>query len=95
MPGRADWRLATTVETLGRLDRAGFAWEFLRRNPRYRKEYSQISKATTRAPQVAEAVGQRWGLSFRLRSQAGDGRRSGHLATGARAAQRDPGPGAG
>ena len=91
MPGRADWRLATTVETLDHLDRAGFAWEFLRRNPRYRKEYSRISKATTRAPQIAEAVGQRWGLSFRLRSQASGGGRSGRLATGACASQRDPG----
>ena len=95
MPRKADWRLATTVETLHRIDRAGFAWEFLRRNPRYRKEYSQISKAATKASQVVETVGQRWGLSFRLRSQTGIGRRSGYLATGACASQRDPGPGAG
>lgn len=93
MPRRADWRLATTVETLDRLDRAGFAWEFLRRNPRYRYEYSQIRKGTRRATLVAEAIGQRWGLCFRLRSQGGVGRRSGHLATGACASQRDPGPG--
>ena len=95
MPRGADWRLATTVETLHRIDRAGFAWEFLRRNPGYRKEYSQIRKGAARATLMAEAVGQRWGLSFRLRSQAGIGRRSGHLATGARASQRDTGPGAG
>ena len=95
MPRRADWRSATTVETLNHLDRGGFAWEFLRRNPRYRKEYSQISKGAMRASPVVETVGQRWGLSFRLRSQAGDDRRSGHLATGACASLRDPGPGAG
>ena len=64
MPRRADWRSATTVETLDRLDRAGFAWEFLRRNPRYRKEYSQIRKDAARATPVAEALGQRWGLFF-------------------------------
>ena len=93
MPGRPDWRSASAVETVDRLDRAGFAWEFLRRNPRYRNEYSQIRKGATRATQVAEAAGRRWGLSFRLRSQAGIGRRSGHLATGACASQRDPGPG--
>lgn len=95
MPKRPDWRSASAVETLDRLDRAGFAWEFLRRNPRYRKEYSQLRKGATRATLAGEAVGQRWGLSFRLRSQAGIGRRSGHLATGACASQRDPGPGAG
>ena len=95
MARRPDWRSASAVETLDRLDRAGFAWEFLRRNPRYRKEYSQISKAAARATAVVETVGQRWGLSFRLRSQAGIGRRSSHLATGACASQRDPGPSAG
>src|SRR6185437_15077296 len=80
MPTRPDWRSASAVEMLDRLDRAGFAWEFLRRNPRYRKEYSQISRAAVRATARAESVGQRWGLSFRLRSKAGVGRRSGHLA---------------
>lgn len=95
MPRRADWRSETAVETLDRLDRAGFAWEFLRRNPRYRKEYSQISKAVTIAAPAVEAVAQRWGLSFRLRSQAGGDGRSGHLATRACASQRDPSPGAG
>ena len=95
MPKRPDWRSASAVETLDRLDRAGFAWEFLRRNPRYRNEYSQIRKGAPTATQVAEAVGRRWGLSFRLRSQAGDNSHSGPLATGVCAPQRDPGPGAG
>jgi hypothetical protein len=93
MPRRPDWRSATAVGTLNRLDRGGFAWEFLRRNPRYRREYNQISKEAPSAASVKEAVGQRWGLCFRLRSQAGIGRRSGHLETGACASQRDPGPG--
>lgn len=95
MPTRPDWRSASAVETLDRLDRAGFAWEFLRRNPRYRKEYSQIRKEAASATRVAEALGRRWGLSFRPRSQTRIERRSGHLATGACATQRDPGHGAG
>jgi hypothetical protein len=93
MPRRQDWRSAATVETLKRIDRGGFAWEFLRRNPRYRREYDQISKQVPSAASVREAVGQRWGLCFRLRSKAGDLRRSGDLATGACASQRDPGLG--
>ena len=95
MPRRPDWRSPSAVEALDRLDRAGFAWEFLRRNPRYRKDYSRIQKGAARASLVAQAVGHRWGLSFRLQSQAGIGCRSCHLATGACASQRDPGPGAG
>jgi len=93
MPKRPDWRSASAVETLHRLDRGGFAWEFLRRNPRYRNDYNQIRKGVPRATLVTEAVGQRWGLCFRLRSQAGICRCSGHLATGACASQRDPGLG--
>jgi len=93
MPKRPDWRSASAVETLHRIDRAGFAWEFLRRNPRYRNDYNQIRKGATRATRIAEAVGQRWGLCFRLRSQACIGRCSGHLATGADPSQRDSGLG--
>ena len=93
MPRRPDWRSASTVETLNRLDRGGFAWEFLRRNPRYRREYNQISKAPVSAASAKEAVGKQWGLCFRLRSQAGD-LRSSDLATGACAPQRNPGSGA-
>jgi len=94
MPRRPDWRSAIAVETLNRLDRSGFAWEFLRRNPRYRREYNQISKEAASEASVKEAVGQRWGLCFRLRSQAGNLGRSSNLATGACASQRNPGPGA-
>jgi hypothetical protein len=92
MPRRPDWRAGSAVETLNRLDRAGFAWEFLRRNPRYRREYNQAAKEATSA--ASEAAGHRWGLSFRLRSQTGNDCRCGNLATGACASQRDPGPGA-
>jgi len=94
MPRSQDWRSAAAVETLNRLDRGGFAWEFLRRNPRYRKDYNQTSKEAASAASVKEAVGQRWGLCFRLRSQAGGLRCSGHLATGACALWRNSGPGA-
>jgi Family of unknown function (DUF6499) len=93
MPRRRDWRSASAVETLNRLDRGGFAWEFLRRNPGYRREYNQISKEAASAAANREAVGLRWGLCFRLRSQACIGRRSGRLATGAGSSQRDPGLG--
>lgn len=93
MPRSQDWRSAAAVETLNRLDRGGFAWEFLRRNPRYRKDYHQTSKGAASAATVKEAVGQRWGLCFRPRSQACIGRRASHLATGVGSSQRDPGLG--
>ncbi|MBF5093747.1 hypothetical protein F1643_03790 [Azospirillum sp. INR13] len=61
MTGTRDWRSAAAYADTAALPVAGWAWEFLRRNPEYR--------AGTRAaaPRSAEhaAVGRRWGLSFR------------------------------
>ena len=36
-PGR-NWRDQASYADLQRLDRRGFAWEYLRRNPRFREE---------------------------------------------------------
>ena len=44
MSKRPDWRSPDYVEALKDLDRAGFAWEFLRRNPAYREEYDRIDE---------------------------------------------------
>lgn len=66
MPGRLDWRSPTAAATLSQLDRAGFAWEFLRRNPEYRKDYSRIAEGADGAAHAAATVGERWGLAFRL-----------------------------
>jgi hypothetical protein len=64
MPRRPDWRSPSNYDYLEQLDRAGMAWEFLRRNREYRKDFVRILDATVRE---AAAIAQRWGLSFRLR----------------------------
>lgn len=66
MPGRPDWRSSSAAQTLNQLDRAGFAWEFLRRNPDYRKDYRRIVEDAEGAARAAAACGERWGLVFRL-----------------------------
>jgi hypothetical protein len=65
MPRRPDWRSPSDYEYLRQLDRAELAWEFLRRNPDYQKDFARIVDATSRD---AIAVAKRWGLCFRLRS---------------------------
>lgn len=65
MPRRPDWRRPSDYDYLKQLDRAGLAWEFLRRNPRYRKEFVSILDVTS--PE-AMLIAERWGLCFRLRS---------------------------
>ncbi len=74
MPDDESWRSPDATAYLNRVQRAGFAWEFLRRNPDYRSDYENISRdlanGTMTALEAASALTQRWGLSFRVRSTA-------------------------
>jgi hypothetical protein len=68
-----DWRLQDASDALKELDRAGLAWEFLRRNPEYREDYRRAleriaSGAITEEAAMAQ-ISRRWGLSFRPRSR--------------------------
>jgi hypothetical protein len=63
------WRSPETIERLNRLERPGFAVEFLRRNPRYRRDYKrtmqQIARGVIDAETARSALARRWGLCFR------------------------------
>lgn len=63
------WHSPETIPTLNRLDRAGFAMEFLRRNPSYRRDYSHVLRRINRRGLDAKAaftrLGHHWGLQFR------------------------------
>ena len=80
MSKRPDWRSPDYVEALKDLDRAGFAWEFLRRNPAYRQEYDRTDEDPQRSELSPEMVGGNWGLSFRLRSLTRCDGRAGFMA---------------
>jgi hypothetical protein len=56
------WRLPETIERLKRLERPGFAAEFLRRNADYRNDYARMLRQTTSGTQSATA--RHWGLRF-------------------------------
>ena len=66
-----DWRSARTVEDFAGLDYADFAQEFLRRNPKYCREYYELEgridvNGLDRQAEM-ENLAQRWGLSFPVR----------------------------
>ncbi len=67
----SSWRSPETIEHLNRLDRSGFAVEFLRRNASYREDYAQTLRQSARFaddPSPARsALARRWGLCFRPR----------------------------
>jgi hypothetical protein len=64
------WRSPDAANRLNRLDRSGFAVEFLRRNADYRHDYTQtrlqIARGQTDSSSARSSLARRWGLSFRL-----------------------------
>lgn len=64
------WRSADVLDRLNRLDRPGFAAEFLRRNPDYRTDCQQVRRRVAEGAldlQTARAkLARRWGLCFCL-----------------------------
>jgi hypothetical protein len=69
-----DWRSATAAEELNGLGRAGFAQEFLRRNEHYQKDYRRMARRIAAGAagmdSATAGLARRWGLSFRVRSEA-------------------------
>lgn len=63
------WRSPETIERLNRLQRPGFAVEFLRRNSDYQRDYMRAQRRAAQADPNAAAVvtdfARRWGLRFR------------------------------
>ncbi|MGY3133754.1 MULTISPECIES: transcriptional regulator domain-containing protein [unclassified Bradyrhizobium] len=63
------WRSPETIERLKRLERPGFALEFLRRNAEYRRDFArtqrQIARDGVDPETVRSSLARRWGLRFR------------------------------
>jgi hypothetical protein len=63
------WRSPETIDRLNRLERPGFAAEFLRRNTGYRRDFARTQRLIARASVDAETarsgLARRWGLRFR------------------------------
>jgi len=67
MPSR-DWRSAAAYAELENASARELAWEFLRRNPRYVRDWEQFDDLP--ADDAADAVAERWGLRFPGRPNA-------------------------
>lgn len=63
-----DWRSPQFEEELGRLDRGGVAFEFLRRNHGYRQDFADtLTRVASGAADKGETIARlsrRWGLMF-------------------------------
>ncbi|PWI54356.1 hypothetical protein B5K03_09165 [Rhizobium phaseoli] len=63
-----DWRSPKFEEALGRLDRGGISFEFLRRNEEYRAHYETATGDSLTDQQAViaarEGLTRRWGVLF-------------------------------
>jgi hypothetical protein len=57
-----DWRSPEAYSKLQNADPTGLAWECLRRNPEYQKNYRALENPLDAAPDEFRT---NWGLSFR------------------------------
>lgn len=62
----ADWRSPTAYEALDTVPSRALAWEYLRRNPDYARDFA---RADALPPMSADAIALTWGLRFRGRSE--------------------------
>jgi hypothetical protein len=68
MPSGLDWRSVAAYAYLDNLSGSEFAWEFLRRNPDYRRDHRTIIGDPAQPAEFRELLILRWGLPFRDRS---------------------------
>ncbi|WP_192647361.1 transcriptional regulator domain-containing protein [Sphingopyxis sp. OAS728] len=76
------------------LDFPGYAQEFLRRSPHYRRDYESVMSDRHADPASQEVMAHRWGLCFPSRSTAFSARCASLLAGGGLPLCRDPRRGA-
>lgn len=66
------WRSEAAYDYIDKLTPGDLAWEFLRRNPEYRRSYQELVAVGRLTEDVAREFAEQWGLRFRRRpSQLG------------------------
>ncbi len=90
-----EWRSEAAYAYLNDLTPAELAWEFLRRNPEYQRDYRTAADATADQVELPESLITQWGLRFRDQSGSSGGQRSRRLAGASQSKRRSRGAGAG
>lgn len=61
------WRSEAAYDYIDKLIPGDLAWEFLRRNPQYRKSYQELVSIGRLTEDIAREFAEQWGLRFRRR----------------------------
>jgi hypothetical protein len=86
-PDTSQWRSSSTYDYLDDLVAADLAWEWLRRNTDYQRDYAEAERPDADRERLTNMVRMRWGLRFPCRPDfqchqddgvLGAGSRSGH-----------------
>lgn len=59
-----DWRSPAAYQHAERIPAAGFAWEYLRRDDDYHRDFRKIERLRKPAARSLAAFSKRWGLRF-------------------------------
>ncbi|WP_234848938.1 transcriptional regulator domain-containing protein [Sinorhizobium medicae] len=62
-----NWRSEAAYDYIDKLTPGDLAWEFLRRNPDYRKSYQELVDIGRLTEDIAREFAEQWGLRFRRR----------------------------
>ena len=59
-----DWRSAVAYQHAKNIPASGFAWEYLRRDDDYHRDFERVNRRKSPAATTLETFSQRWGLRF-------------------------------
>lgn len=76
-----DWRSAAAYQHAMAIPAAGFAWEYLRRDDDYHRDFDRVSRRKSPTATTLDAFSQRWGLRFPTRPDAAGRSRVGVLGS--------------
>jgi len=61
---QSQWRSSENYDYVDRLSASDIAWEWLRRNQEYQRDYQKLSGARVPTLNLLERASTRWGLRF-------------------------------
>ncbi len=64
MPG-LNWRSEKDYPDPNTITIGGLAWEYLRRDPNYQRDFERLRRITSPTATVLDAFTHRWGMRFR------------------------------
>jgi len=66
-PDSTEWRSSQAYDFIGNVTPDGLAWEFLRRNPAYQREFADMQNPGPNSP-LPTTLQTQWGLRFSCKS---------------------------